>query len=373
MKKVYILTNIPTPYRNHFFNCLKIVGKESEIYCKVFYMAKTEKGRYWDHTKWDVFYDYEFMKNYGLTFKNIFFHFNPSIVTKLMNEKPEYLIIAGSWNFPTVMLTILCRFLYPKTKLGFWNEGNLVYETYSGKGLVRRLKKEFYNRFHFLISSGMKSDELIRFYVKNAKIVRLVNVIEEANFSITPKDFESRNYTLPYRLFIASKLNERKNVFFFAKSIETLFRKGEIILRIAGEGEEKEKIQEWVKEQKLDSEVKLLGQIASESVYEELKDCDIFCMPSRREPFPLSLIEALFMYKPLLVSSHVGSLPEIMNENGLIFDPLDKEDIKEKVKSVCGFNEEKLKQMGYQSRAKAETTFQSEKVTIKFLEDLLSI
>lgn len=367
MKKIYFLTNIPTPYRNHFFNCMYEAGEKRGIDIKVYYMAKTERGRFWNYRDWIIKYNYDFLKNYGFYFKNIYFHFNPSVIAKLKREKPDYLVVAGAWNMPTVMYLMFFKFLLPSIKMGFWNEGNIRDEIYSKKTVIKKLKKFIYNRFDSLISSGMKSDELIKYYVKNPKIIKLYNVVNDSIF----RNDNRVDFSVPRKLFIVAKLNERKNVFVYLKSIYPLLKDNLVKIKVAGEGEDKKQIESWIKENNLKDSIKLLGQISESEIIKELKNSDIFVLPSRREPFSLSLVEASFMAMPLLISEKIGAVPDIINKNGITFDPFSAEDIYEKTKKMITYDDSFLKIMSDNSRKNALENFSSKKVTEIFIDDLL--
>lgn len=369
MKKIHILTNIPTPYRNHFFNLLSTAGKEKNLDVHVYFMATTEQGRFWNYKEWEMKYSYDFLYNLGIKWKGIKFHFNPTILIKILRNKPDILIVSGSWNFPTSMMVAFLKFLYPSVKLGFWSEGNFTYETYSSKGVVRLLKKMIYNKFDFLVSSGQKSDEMIRYYVENPKIVRLVNIINEYSFS----SFVHQEFKLPLVIFIASKLNQRKNVYFFLESVLELIRTRRLIVRIAGTGEDFNLIKDWIAQHHLEYGINMLGQISEQHIISELQNCHVFCLPSLREPFPLSIIEAMFMSKPLLLSANIGSLPEVLNQNGITFIPTDKEDILNKTKWMCDRSAEEIREMETHSRLQAINVFSSDRVTKHFVEDLLGV
>ena len=369
MKKIYFLTNIPTPYRNHFFNCMYETGKEKGVATKVYYMSGTERGRFWNYREWDIKYDYEFLKNYGFYFKNIYFHFNPSILWKLKKDKPDYLVVAGAWNLPTVIYLMFFKFLFPGIKMGFWNEGNFVDEIYSKRFLIKKLKKYIYNRFDFMISSGKRSDELIHYYVKNPKITRLLNVVNDNIFN----NEKSGDFSTPRRLFIAAKLDERKNVFVYLKSILPLLKDNKLKIRIAGEGEHKKEIEAWIEKNDLKDSVFLLGQISEPEIIEELKNNDIFVLPSRRDPFPLSVIEASFMKKPLLLSQTIGSVDETIKDNGLVFDPFSPEDMLEKTRKMISMDDNTLLEMSKNSKKIAVENFSSKKVTENFIDDILKL
>jgi glycosyltransferase involved in cell wall biosynthesis len=104
----------------------------------------------------------------------------------------------------------------------------------------------------------------------------------------------------------------------------SLNHRQKLILRIAGEGEERHNLENLIARYGLQDYVLLLGNI--DNVGDILEECSIFCLPSREEGLPISLIEALSFYKPV-ICTRVGSLPEIFGENDCIFIKQDISDI----------------------------------------------
>ena len=76
----------------------------------------------------------------------------------------------------------------------------------------------------------------------------------------------------------------------------------------------------------LNSYVKFWGH-RTDSI-ELLKDLDLFCLTSDREPFPRTLIEAMFAKTPV-ICSNTGGCPEIVQngESGLFFDVTHKDNV----------------------------------------------
>jgi glycosyltransferase involved in cell wall biosynthesis len=86
---------------------------------------------------------------------------------------------------------------------------------------------------------------------------------------------------------------------------------------IIGEGEERKKLENLIKEYELDNQVELLG--FNDNPYPYMKMCDIYLQPSRFEGFCLTLAEAKFFLKPILTTDFAGAREQIINnKTGLI-------------------------------------------------------
>lgn len=99
------------------------------------------------------------------------------------------------------------------------------------------------------------------------------------------------------------------------------------IVWIIGEGEEKDKLKELIKLNKLKDHVFLLGKISEAKKY--LKAFDLFVLPSRTEAFPYALLEAGQAGLPVIASS-VGGIPEVISdfELGILVRPNNIKEIK---------------------------------------------
>ncbi|MEY4602093.1 MAG: hypothetical protein RL292_34, partial [Candidatus Parcubacteria bacterium] len=82
---------------------------------------------------------------------------------------------------------------------------------------------------------------------------------------------------------------------------------------IIGEGEERENLEQLIKNRDLESKVFLVGKIPNAKKY--LKAFDIFTLTSRTEALPYTILEAGFAGLPVL-ASRVGGIPEIIT-NGV--------------------------------------------------------
>lgn len=91
------------------------------------------------------------------------------------------------------------------------------------------------------------------------------------------------------------------------------------ILNIVGEGEDKQHLSEFIKANKLESSVNLLGNKSSISDY--YATSDIFCLSSRFEGFPMVLLETLSFGLPVVSFDCDTGPAEILEDTGSILVP----------------------------------------------------
>lgn len=91
-----------------------------------------------------------------------------------------------------------------------------------------------------------------------------------------------------------------------------------IKLLIYGKGPLESRLLEMIQEKHLENDVQLMGAIPNEQVPKALAEFDIFCALSKSESFGVSIVEAMAMKKPVVVSDVDGFKEVATNETGRI-------------------------------------------------------
>ncbi len=91
---------------------------------------------------------------------------------------------------------------------------------------------------------------------------------------------------------------------------------------IIGEGESRESLTNQIKQNGLESRVKLVGYYGRQDTLVGIRACDLFIMPSRYEGTPIALLEAAALGRPI-IASRSGGIPELVNdeEHALLIPP----------------------------------------------------
>lgn len=368
-----LLTNIPTPYRTHLFNLISAELDSHDHNFEVYYMARTERGRFWKFSNFNSLYSYKFLPGITIYLRKIAFHINPFILPMVSKRDTSIILLAGSWNSPTVLFVVLYSKVLGLKNVGFWSEGNLDDEYYSKNSVFGIVKKWVYKSMKFFVVSGERAELLVRKYNFHAPSFTLPNVIDDSKFHLAPKNLAFYKSDKRVVLIIA-KLNDRKNVFGYLKAIKGIIT-DRLSIRIAGTGEDHSIIKNWIDNNGLTKSITLLGQIGEAEIINEMSRCHLFCLPSLRDPYPISLIEAIHMSCPLLVSNKVGSLPEILRDNGLSFDPSVASDMAAVTESAVNSTPDMLYGFGIKSWKLANEVFNSRLRVSRFimeLDDVLS-
>lgn len=95
-------------------------------------------------------------------------------------------------------------------------------------------------------------------------------------------------------------------------------------LWLIGDGVKKMEIEQYVRDNSIEDNVKFLG--VQKEVYKYLHEADIFTLPSNYEGVPLSLIEAMGTGLPIVVTA-VGGVPDMVDENCAIVTEVDNQEL----------------------------------------------
>ncbi|MFO7967354.1 MAG: glycosyltransferase family 4 protein [Archaeoglobaceae archaeon] len=118
----------------------------------------------------------------------------------------------------------------------------------------------------------------------------------------------------------------------------------DVNLKIIGSGPEEDNLRELVKELGLEENVEFLGFVEGhDDVIRVLKASHVFALPSVVEGFGMVVIEALAAGIPY-VASNISPVYEVTNGGvgGLLFEPMNHEDLAEKLKVVLRSSENLL-------------------------------
>ncbi|MBS4040773.1 MAG: glycosyltransferase family 4 protein [Flavobacteriales bacterium] len=376
-----IVTNIPTPYRTAFFNVLNVELNKQNINFHVIYCAKTEPRRFWKFNNDENHYNYTFLNGFHPEFKNFYPHFNFDLIKKLKDLKPNWILMAGSWNSPSV-INILLHKNKLKSTLLFWSEGHIDAQRNKNK-FIDKLRGIIFKKFDAFVVPNHKSELYVRNYNSNASVGFLPNTIDEAFFCIDDfcKNTIRHKLEIPAEAILVcliSTLNDRKGVVEFMEGYNLLskIQKEKIYVLQIGEGEFMEKLVTYKKINNLNNYF-IMGQRDQLEVKECLIASDFFALPTKLDPNPLTPIEASFLKKPLLLSRKAGNINELLlpeNKNGFILNEINKEEVYKSLLNILELDREIMQKMGENSYQNVIKNFSRESASqnlIKFLKSVL--
>lgn len=375
--KIVLVTNILTPYRKVFYDELFNQCKENGDEFHVVVMAETEPGRHWKYQDFETEYT-SLLKGKLINIAGIYTIINWGTRKKIKEINPDIVIASGSYMITTVwQLIALSKIL--KYKILYWSESHDDEERHysSLKMKVREnIRKCVLNRFDGFWFAGIKSKKLIIKYSKdNAQYIFVPNLVDHNKFgkivSEQRKEEVRDQYNLEKnkKIFICpARLHPAKGILEFLDLYEQCRNKENSTILIVGDGELYEEIKKVVAEKCLD--VRLLGYKSEAEMIELYAIADIFLLPSKSDPNPLSCIEACWQRLPLLVSEHVGNHPEIIAKgiNGYVFSYKDLNKSVQLVDKMLEADETWLEQASEYSYQVAQEKYNPQKEVERILQ-----
>jgi glycosyltransferase involved in cell wall biosynthesis len=382
--RLVILTNVPTPYRIPFFNALNAaLGRNGADLC-VLFCAVTEPNRKWAVDLADQQYQWKILPGVHPNLKTFYPHFNPTVLGEFRRLHPTWLLVAGAWNTPTMLLAHL-RWVSPAAPRIQWSEGHadaVLHPT----GPIARLRRQVLRSYDGFAVPNSRSADYIRAEVNAAAnsgppILRLPNTVDDQLF--TAKSRSSREaartrYGLPQDQLVVTtvaQLEERKGIRELIEAFCSLSasEQQQMTLAIVGEGSLKQKLRHLAGDH-LSGQIRLLGHLEQAEVRDVLAASDVFLLPTKQDPNPLSVIEAAFVGLPLVVTKQAGNVYDLITDgnNGIILEAATPTNIAAALRVLLQCAPSTLHNMGQVSKAVAQQNFQRNTVASTFADDLMT-
>lgn len=245
----------------------------------------------------------------------------------------------------------------------------IVSERNTTQNLSKREQVKFFlYRFadYVVPNSHSQADFICNKYPKlKAKVRTITNFVDTEYFRpATKQDFSN---TRTNTVVVVGSHKPQKNFHRFVDAIKILQGK-EVSIRIKWYGIFPEYIDEfrkYVSETGLDKEVEVYGP--TQNIREVYQSADFFCLPSLFEGFPNVLCEAISTGLPI-ACSNVCDNPYILKEVGvgLLFNPLNVEDMADKLQQLVGMSDEEWQNVSTTSRCVAENIFSKKSFVEKY-------
>ncbi len=193
----------------------------------------------------------------------------------------------------------------------------------------------FKNSLHckFIISINQQiSDAVVATGFDKNKSFVVLNVIK------VDQKYQEKTFAKIPTIGIYARLEPRKGFDVLIKAAEILKNKGfDFHLKIGGFEAHKNygwsNIYQIAKERNVFDKCQFVGKVLDKKNF--FKDVDIFCVPSREEPFGLVILEG-FLFSTLVISSNTdgGKLLISNKEDGYLFESENAEDLANKIADI---------------------------------------
>lgn len=377
--RLVVLTNIPTPYRTQFFNRLNVVLRRENIGLGVLFCAQTEHGRHWSFVPEELQFEFRLLRGVHLRFRGVTFHLNPTVGYWLYKWRPTWLLSAGAWLMPTGVLALAFLGCRRCVRL-FWSEGHEDAVTYPSGWIacIRRRVLRCYDGF--AVPNRKSADFLACELGTTPLILPLPNTVDD-HFFVPP--------TAQQRANARSAGGIRPDDIVFVQVSQLVDRKGvkELVagwaraalafprlrLVLVGGGQLEHELRSVYADAIARQRLVLTGPVSADIVRRWLHAADAFVLASKRDPNPLSAIEAALTGLPLLLSKKAGNFSELckVGVTGLALYEINPTEISKAIAGFAALSPEERVEMGRCSGDNAKHSFASDMAIEQFVSALL--
>lgn len=205
--------------------------------------------------------------------------------------------------------------------------------------------------------SEFNKNQLVNGKLKYNEIVTLHNFVNKS---------ERNDYVLGDYAFYLGRLSKEKGILNLIEAIGDI---PNAKLLIAGDGPERERIEAYISEHKLDGRITLLGYQNQDSIHKYITNSRFVVIPSIcNENCPYSVLEAMEIGKPI-VASRIGGIPELIadGENGYLYKADDINELKEKLTLLLN-DDEKVNSFAQKSRELYESYYSPDSYYIELIK-----
>ncbi|MGK4198488.1 glycosyltransferase [Fusobacterium sp. HC1336] len=230
---------------------------------------------------------------------------NPLKFKKFIKRKYDTVI-----SFLEGMSTVYLSEIECNNKIA-WIHADLAYH----RLMSFEKEKNIYSKYNKIICvSGQVKDSFLKLYPEyKDKIKVIYNPIDSKEIIEKSQEKIERFKNDIFTFISVGRLVKQKGFDILLKAHKLLLEEGILNnLVILGEGSERENLEKYIKQNKLENTVKLFG--FKKNPYPYIKQADAYVLSSKYEGYPLVLCEALVLNKKIVASDCTGVM-EIL-ENG---------------------------------------------------------
>lgn len=335
MKKLLIFHPALAPYRIDQFNALnKLYDLEVVFVYDNVWNHKFDQSKLLSLLK----FKYSFLLK-GLSYNGRVFRFG--MHRKIRETSPD-IILGFEYSLTTQYLILLKRFGLIHQRIGSTVDDSIdICQNVQSRGryIVRKWSVNCLDYF-VVLSNEVSEYYQQTFGLKKEQIIVSPILQEPDRLRNNPEKLESiaKKYQQEYHL------NEKKVLLFvgrfipekalprFISNISSLLHEHEdLVLVLVGDGPERESIEALVQSNSLNDKVLLPGRFEGEELHAWYLCASGFTLPSLSETFGAVVNEALIFGLKVLCSKYAGAASLIKQRNGVVFDPLNEETVKEEL------------------------------------------
>ena len=382
MKSFHVVQNIPSPYRLHLFVEMQRQLAEYGISFHVHFMSDMSRGHGDRPLSWRnpmITFPHTYWRDYGFGCH----HFNPGMIRHLRKARPDFLLVGSPFDtFTGIAVAWMC----PAKVRCTWSEGNTKTPGIMS-GFKGWLKRTVFSKYDFVGVPGSDAAKYIALHQSHTKHqmpkpVMLPNLIDERRFK--PREHWNKEEMAAIRSELGVGDGERlaitparlapcKGLIEYLSLITPAMIDGWRIA-IFGQGTLKEELLRLARNRGIGERVTIKDFVSYAEMPKYYAAADLFVLPSRHDPNPLSVIEALHSGLPIAVSEMAGNVDEAVTEgrNGWVLPVADTTSYAKKLAEIFNTPIDRLQTMGAASKNENAAFWDTHKGVKRFLDMLFS-
>ncbi len=234
------------------------------------------------------------------------------------------------------------------------------------EGKYYRYKKVYNKKINYIITpSEFYRNKFIKDGISEDRIQVIRNFIDTKKYDLK---IEDQDY-----VFYSGRLSKEKGILNLIEAFSKLIKENEELkdkkLLVAGDGPERENIEEIIKVNKLEKNIILLGYLKQDILKDYIRKCKFAIVPSIcYENCPYSVIEIQLIGKAI-IGADIGGIPEMIknDENGLTYKHDNMDELMRKMKLL--FNDENLaRKLGIKAKEFAKKEYDKKEYYDKLID-----
>lgn len=324
MKKLIIITEIPSHYRLPVFN---LIAKDENISLVVIYLKHVIRGRSWD-ILWDLNqFNYKTLKSFCYSRKDGSQIYISRGLTKILKQFEPDVIICDGYNH-TACLEALFYSKINNVRCLLRSESNKN-DNRSDLHLLKIIKQIIIKNFSGFISSGISSRNYLQSLgAKHEDIWIAPDSVENHWYN---KNKNKKKNGKIIKLLFVGRIMEHKGIFNLLSAFKLINENtiNDFQLTYIGGGNKASELKDNVKKLKLNN-VKLVEFIQPKKLAIEYCKHDIFIMPTLSDPWGLVVNEAMAAGLPVICSNKAGCSADLVINgwNGYVYNGTSINDLK---------------------------------------------
>jgi len=308
------VSHLPSFYKINLFN---EIAKSASVLA--IFLGETSQERTADFVNGDKQFDYVFL-NAGDFEQRSRWRSSWRLVRILLKLKYKRISVGG-WDLSESWVAILCS----RKSANVITQESSIFES-KLSGIKSLLKHLFVKRLDLALVSGLPHARLMRAVGFDGRIV----VTGGVGLANRAQRVASARKEFSGRFLYVGRLSPEKNLAFLLR-VFALPSMADFHLTLVGNGSEREVLRSLPGQN-----ITFAGHVPNERIHEIYGENDVFVLPSLSEPWGLVVEEALYYGLPVLASSRVGSVEDLVSGYGagLVFEPHSEDSLRQAIEAM---------------------------------------